>query len=354
MLNLVVLGFYDLSLKRPYPFKLTDPKELLIIATHQDDCVIQGGGLAIQNAALGGKTTVVYLTRPIEGDIAEVRKREARAAWGRISASETDLMFLDFYSGDPGSVQPRYREAMFALKLEHAAERVEQIINQVRPNLVVIPLFERGNGEHDMLNRMMLKLLEKHPELAYLQAAEYNPYYLAEHSPRKLFWFMVRLLPFVPYREPNFGLFPNRQTVLEMTKEELELKREMLLEFRSQKDVIPLSQFGYPDLFENSVEPPREVIRIGGKFLSPWAVLTLALLVIALILSGVTLAMRTNEKRLQLIVTVFTVLVVILALTNRHLLKEELGYLLFFSAGFLSTAGVRWAIPKLCSPPYRN
>ena len=70
-------------------------------------------------------------------------------------------------------------------------------------------------------------------------------------APEKVLWFMIRLLPWIPYHEPTYGLNRQAQLRLEMTPEEVEFKKRLLQSYTSQLGVVPETQFGYPDLIEN-------------------------------------------------------------------------------------------------------
>ncbi|TAJ24785.1 MAG: hypothetical protein EPO67_22545, partial [Reyranella sp.] len=72
-----------------------EPGRLLILAPHEDDCVISAGGLGLRNARLGGATRIVYLARDENPGLPARREAEARAAWRIAGLGEADLVFLD-------------------------------------------------------------------------------------------------------------------------------------------------------------------------------------------------------------------------------------------------------------------
>ena len=57
------------------------PARLLILAPHEDDCVISAGGVGAHNSRIGGATRIVYLAPDEAPGMAERRAGEARAAW---------------------------------------------------------------------------------------------------------------------------------------------------------------------------------------------------------------------------------------------------------------------------------
>jgi LmbE family N-acetylglucosaminyl deacetylase len=243
------------------------PTALLVLAAHQDDAVIQAGGLAARNIRLGGKVHIAYLTVSRHKPLVEVRKDEAARAWSLAGLPRENLTFLGL------------REAM---DWTHAAKReardaIATLLTQTQPDVVVIPLLENGNNDHDVLSEIASAELAHHSEIRVLRAAEYNPYFVVESNPEKVLWFLYRLLPFTPDFDPNLGLDPSRQTRIDLSAAEMNLKLDMLDAFESQKDVIPRGQFGYPDLFDSSVAVPSGTVSLRGKCLS-WMTLALLLL----------------------------------------------------------------------------
>src|SRR5205823_4612105 len=71
------------------------PGRLLVLAPHEDDCVISAGGIGARNQQLGGATRVVYLAPDELPGMAEIRAAEARAAWREAGLDAGDLRHLD-------------------------------------------------------------------------------------------------------------------------------------------------------------------------------------------------------------------------------------------------------------------
>ncbi len=276
IVNLFIADIVFLN-NRPKDYSLDKGMRLIILAAHQDDCVIEAGGLASQNIGLGGKVRIVYLTMPSDTREAAIRREEAKKAWSIFDSSHVQLHFLDFVSTRTWTDDAAKR-AELAMKDE---------IESFRPDVAVIPLKEGGHPEHDLLNIIGHEALSHFPSVKVWQAAEYNPYYIMENTPTKLLWFLVRLAPFVPYNDPNYGLIPKNQFRLAMTKEQIALKIHMLSDFQSQKDVISKEQFGYPDLFETTTALPQNVISIKNKYMSLWSLWTMLQTLFVIFLWGV-------------------------------------------------------------------
>lgn len=291
-LNLAVVWIYA-QLSQPEQFRLRAPINLLILAAHQDDAVIQAGGLAIQNANLGGNTHVAYLTLPADPLEAEVRRRESLSVWKRVPNSQ--LAFLGLTSG----VQWRQQE------IEGAKRRIRELVRVVDADVVSIPLAEGGHPEHDALNALATEVLAGFDSVKVLQASEYNSYYWTERSPGKILGLLQRLLPLSDHVAPTFGIDTGRQLRLAMTDAELAKKRSMLRGFTSQAAIIPISQFGHPDVFEVPGPGPL-AITVAGKTLSAWSMATLLLVYGAVFTVGLATGLNVRPLRLVAVLLVLT------------------------------------------------
>ena len=122
------------------------PGRLLILAPHEDDCVISAGGVGALNRRIGGTTRVVYLAPDEAPGMAERRAAEARAAWRVAGVGDDDVHHLDL-------LPPlRQRDPH---KLRRAADKLRAIIDEFRPTAVVMPMFEGGHVHHDMVAALM-------------------------------------------------------------------------------------------------------------------------------------------------------------------------------------------------------
>ncbi len=339
--NLILLALFAASAPSPPLFRLQRPVRLLVLAAHQDDEVIQAGGLLIKNAALGGKSVVAYLTNSSNVPGSSDREREARSVWAEFSGEQPELQFLQFVSKREWTDQDK----------RASREALKEVVSKVNPEITLIPLEEGGSYEHDLLNNLCWSIAPEFPKVRWVQAAEYNPYYLAEKSPGKLLWFLVRLLPFVPYVEPNYGLFPENQQVLEMSEAELRQKKALLAGYQSQADIIPLSQFGYPDLFEDTRQLPTVTVAVIGKKMSPYTIATIMLITMALFFSGAYLASRISWKASLSCLGLLFALGVTTALVRPLLIKEEFVLILPLLCGAIITGAARLFNERNISTP---
>ena len=313
-----VLALAALSLfgKSAQQEEFQGPLNMLILAAHQDDGVIQAGGAAIKNAKLGGRTQVVYMISPESAELRAVLMREAEAAWALVGRRREDLTFLGYPPGAnlwPDSLA------------SNVARDIREIVAARNPDRVYIPLTERGNVDHDVLNSIARDVLRDFPDVQVVQSSEYNPYYLAGRHPNKMLRFFLRLLPKLPFSEPTSGLGPNSLVSrLSMSASELEIKKQMLKQFKSQAGVIRLSQFGYADVYDKSHELPDGVLVIGGKYFSVTAMVLLISFLTGFVLLGVLFALVALPLVFVLAIASAGVITTINLLTNyRRIFMED-------------------------------
>ena len=204
--NLALLYVAGAIFDRPAQAHIDGPRRLVVFAAHQDDGVIMAAGLVMSNR--NGTNDVVYLTRTEDDVLAAKRARDAFQAW-RLAGHHVALHFLDFVSD---------RASWTVQKQERAITVLTEMIDKLKPDLMVIPLDEGGQLEHDLLGRLVQEAIGDR-QIEVWQAAEYNPYYIASRTPRKILWLLVRLMPFVPYKDLNYGLDPGKQHQLVMSPE---------------------------------------------------------------------------------------------------------------------------------------
>jgi hypothetical protein len=156
-----------------------------------------------------------------------------------------------------------------------------------------------------------------------------------KNTPSKMLGFLVRLIPFVPYDECNYGLIVENQSRLQLNRDELNKKINMLLMFESQKDVIPIGQFGSADLFETTSNLPTGVYRIQGKFFSSWAVLTLFLTFLMFWSWGVMSTFQFEKAANKAVIIVIIYLCAFAFLAHPKKMLYESLYIIAFFAGLL-------------------
>jgi LmbE family N-acetylglucosaminyl deacetylase len=215
------------------------PGRLLILAPHEDDCVISAGGLGLRNGRLGGITRVVYLARDETPALPERREAEARAAWSVAGLGGSDLRFLDL-------MPPLERRD--PAKLREASTALRGIIDEFQPTAIVMPAFEGGHVHHDMIAALIDRLVTPADHFAVFEAPEYSPYVSLLNTPHRILALCARwLFGLVAYNGPPDGVDGRPILKLRMLPGELADKKRMLGAFVSQNAPSLMATRSYPD-----------------------------------------------------------------------------------------------------------
>jgi LmbE family N-acetylglucosaminyl deacetylase len=215
------------------------PQRLLILAPHEDDCVISAGGLGARNRRLGGATRIVYLAPDEAPGMAERRAAEARAAWHIAGLRDDDIRHLD--------ALPLLRQRD-PKKLHATAGLLRSIIDDFKPTVVIVPMFEGGHVHHDMTAALMGKVMTPADRFDVLEAPEYSPNASLMYTPHRVITLCSRwLFGLVSYYGPPDGIDgrPVRKICLDAI--DLERKRRMLAAFESQNAPSLVATRCYPD-----------------------------------------------------------------------------------------------------------
>lgn len=224
------------------------PGRLLILAPHEDDCVISAGGLGLRNSRLGGATRVVYLARDETPSLPDRREAEARAAWSIAGLGDADLCFFD--------LMPPL-ETRDPAKLRTAATALRTIIDDFQPTAIVMPAFEGGHVHHDMVAALIDLLVTPADRFAVFEAPEYSPYVSLLNTPHRILALSARwLFGLVAYNGPPDGVDGRPILKLRMAPSELADKRRMLAAFVSQNAPSLVATRSYPD---------RLIARVGRR-----------------------------------------------------------------------------------------
>ncbi len=216
-------------------------EDILIVAPHQDDCVAIAGGYAIQTKEKGGQVTVLYVTGGIPGDN-PIRRQEALNAWATIGVSKSSLFFLKHYIST-GLVD---RE-----EIDVCLNELTKFIEEIQPKTIFIPLYEGGNYQHDVTNYMVSEAINRcNSEITVYESPEYNFYFSFETTPEKILSGFARLIPFISYDYSPEPVKNDTVYYLEMTTEQLQLKRQMLAKFTTQNPKQLVKRFGFTDRYQ--------------------------------------------------------------------------------------------------------
>lgn len=212
---------------------------LLILAPHEDDCVISAGGIGARNQRLGGVTRIIYLAPDETPGLAELRAAEARAAWREAGLAPGDLQHLDLL--------PPLRRRDPA-KLQAAARTLRSIIDDFQPTAIVMPMFEGGHIHHDMVAALVGSIVTPRDKFVIFEAPEYSPNVSVADTPHRIIALSVRwLFGLVSYQGPPDGIDRRPLLKVRLDPAELECKRRMLAAFASQNAPSLVMTRGYPD-----------------------------------------------------------------------------------------------------------
>ncbi|MFT3698779.1 MAG: PIG-L deacetylase family protein [Kofleriaceae bacterium] len=133
---------------------------VLAFGAHPDDLEVGAGGLLARLSSLGASVTLVITSIP---NNSEARKLEARAAAEILDA---DLFIL--YEDKPSRVED--------IPMHELVRRMDHIIGDVRPDLVITHSANDLHWDHGLVNRATVSALRRTPcdLLAYLSSPEMN------------------------------------------------------------------------------------------------------------------------------------------------------------------------------------
>lgn len=214
-------------------------QRLLILAPHEDDCVIAAGGVGPRNRALGGATRIVYLAPEDDPAMAARRADETRAAWRQAGFADGDLQHLDLL--------PRLRRPD-PQKLRAAGTALRAIIDEFRPTAIIVPMFEGGHVQHDMLAGLVGRIVRPDERIEIFEAPEYSPFTSLAFTPHRVLTLTTRwLFGLVSYYGPPDGIDGRPILKFRLTPDELARKRRMLGAFVSQNAPSLMETRAYPD-----------------------------------------------------------------------------------------------------------
>ncbi len=215
------------------------PQRLLILAPHEDDCVIAAGGVGPRNRELGGVTRIVYLAPEDDPAMAARRAGETRAAWRLAGLADNDLQHL--------ALLPRLRQRD-PRKLRAAGAALRAMLDEFRPTAIIMPMFEGGHVQHDMLAGLIGRIVEQDEPIEIFEAPEYSPFTSLAFTPHRVLTLTTRwLFGLVSYYGPPDGIDERPVLKFRLTPDELARKRLMLGAFVSQNAPSLVETRAYPD-----------------------------------------------------------------------------------------------------------
>jgi len=218
-----------------------DGSDILIVAPHQDDGVAMAGGYAIQTLKKGGQVWVLFITDGYADDKV-TRKQEAVEAWGTVGLYDDNLLFLKHHN---------FTGLLNKNEIDKCIAEIKQCIDQKKPAILIVPLYEGGNYQHDLTNFMVSQVIEKSalPGTVY-EAPEYNFYFSLKTTPEKILSGLIRCVPFLKYHYAPEPILNDTVYYLKSDTDELEMKRSMLSKFKTQNPDGLVTRFGFEDRFQ--------------------------------------------------------------------------------------------------------
>ena len=124
----------------PQRLPVTSCKSILLLAPHQDDEVVGAGGTLVMARDAGVKIAIVYCTDGAQNDVAsEVRRRESQKVCEQLGAKMFELNISNLKPA------PQKRDL----------ERINAVINSVKPDVILCPWLFDGAPKHRMINHIL-------------------------------------------------------------------------------------------------------------------------------------------------------------------------------------------------------
>jgi LmbE family N-acetylglucosaminyl deacetylase len=335
------------------------PRDVLILAAHQDDCVIMAGEYAIAAKEAGRAVRVVYLTNGdskdhnSQSERADKRNREAIAAWGCIGVA-ADSICCSGYAAAPVAGPSR-------ITTENSNQIRRQFVELLRMLpadwTVFIPAPGESHVDHRTLRRIALECLSVvgRDDLHVYEAPEYNRYLSLVRMPRKTLMYILATIPVVRrwavmHREIIAAEeFPCGARALIMPEDaaRLERKRSMLKFFSSEDGEKLIRLFGARSRFRRITELncalqerpwgylPFEGYRLGISALAALAVIYGAAFVATAKLGKAAVSLGASKPTIAALGAVSVVAAAWICLFKAHDLRRR-GFLISSVAGFLA------------------
>jgi LmbE family N-acetylglucosaminyl deacetylase len=145
---------------------------VLVTVAHPDDETFGTGSVIAAAAAAGAEVVVCCATRGEAGDapglppgqdLGAVREAELRAAGSLLGASR--IVLLDY--GDSGMAGEPAPGTLAAAPLDHVADRIAEVIQDVEPDVIVTldPEFGDGHRDHIAIGRATIEAARPYPDV---------------------------------------------------------------------------------------------------------------------------------------------------------------------------------------------
>ncbi len=200
---------------------------VLIISAHPDDETIGAGGKIIQSVKNGDVLRLIMMTDGApderfdedpcydEEEYRLTRANETIAAMALAGVPEENITFLGY--DDWGFVFDVQGESMV-----DTINNMSELMMEFEPDEIYIHAYEHGNIDHDTAHYITVRAMEKNglmKSVPVFEYVEYNPFFWGEPIPEEVCSIDSDYYPI---------------TYLEMSNEEVLLKKQMLTQYKSQ------------------------------------------------------------------------------------------------------------------------
>ena len=125
------------------------------------------------------------------------------------------------------------------------------LLRKCNYDIIFVPLYEGGHYQHDMTNFIVSRACIKSGTKSLLyECPEYNAFYSLKNTPGKILSLISKLIPFFEFNSPPSFIRNGNRLYLDMSDEELALKRHMLQLFVSQDVKGLLDLYGHKDSYQ--------------------------------------------------------------------------------------------------------
>jgi len=237
----LMLWLYQKIQKQDRMYIQAKGEDILIIAPHQDDCVAIAGGYAVQTVEKGGHVYILYITDGYEEDRV-TRRQEAVKAWSTFSETSVTLDFLPYINN---------KSFLSREEINKGIDDINKYIKRVNPETIFIPLYEGGHYQHDVTNYMVSRVLKNlETGCTVYESPIYNFFMSFKTTPEKILSGLARFIPLVTYDYPPEPVRNDQVYYLEMTDSQLEKKKNIITEFKTQNPHKLRERWGFCDRYQ--------------------------------------------------------------------------------------------------------
>jgi LmbE family N-acetylglucosaminyl deacetylase len=237
----LMLWLYQKIQKQDRKYIQAKGEDILIIAPHQDDCVAIAGGYAVQTVEKGGHVYILYITDGYKEDRV-TRRQEAVKAWSTFSRASVTLDFLPYINN---------KSFLSREEINKGIDEISAYIKKVKPETIFIPLYEGGHYQHDVSNFMVSMAVKKLAiDCTVYESPIYNFFMSFTTTPEKILSGLARFIPLITYDYSPEPVRNDQVYFLEMTDSQLQKKKNIIAEFKTQNPQKLMERWGFGDRYQ--------------------------------------------------------------------------------------------------------